>query len=202
MTRKKEYDFVVTLKHPDYKIYNVISMLMCAMAVTTSIFGMLHSNFISIEWINIFLIGFIFFYLLIPYLNKNNEGFILTFKWALFACAFLWLFYPLNAISIAFFYVIAALLERQIKFPQEIGFDKDGITFNTFPFRQYAWQEIANLILKDNLLTIDFKNNKVLQKETESEVTPEIEKEFNQFCFLNLNTSAEHISEHILQGGK
>ena len=58
---------------------------------------------------------------------------------------------------IGVFFIIAALLERQIKFPQEIGFSKEGITFNTFPFKNYTWQQVNNVILKDNMLTLDFK---------------------------------------------
>ena len=55
MRQKKEYDFVVTLKHPDYKIYNVITVLMCVMTVTAEVFALLHSVFFSFTWINIFL---------------------------------------------------------------------------------------------------------------------------------------------------
>jgi hypothetical protein len=88
---------------------------------------------------------------------------------------------------IGIFYIIAALLERQLKFPQEIGFSKDAVTFNTFPSKHYNWQQLKNVILKDNILTLDFKNNKIFQKETESDVSAETEKEFNEFCGQCLN---------------
>ena len=71
-----------------------------------------------------------------------------TFKWGLYAAAFLWLLYPLHIPYIGIFFIIAALLERQIKFPQEIGFSKEGITFNTFPFKNYTWQQVNNVMLK------------------------------------------------------
>jgi hypothetical protein len=45
----------------------------------------------------------------------------------------------------------------------------------------YKWNDFNNVVLKDNLLTLDFKNNKVLQLETE-ESTSIDEKVFNTFC--------------------
>jgi hypothetical protein len=182
MRQKKEYDFVVTLKHPDYKFYNVITVLMCVITVAASVFALLHSLFSTYTWVNVFLSAFIIVNLIIAFINSNKKENITTFKWALYASAFLWLLYPLHIPVIAIFYIIAALLERQIKFPQEIGFNKDGITFNTFPFKNYTWQQVKNAMLKDNLLTLDFVNNKILQKETETDVDAATEKEFNEFC--------------------
>jgi hypothetical protein len=187
MRQKKEYDFVVTLKHPDYRIYNVITVLMCIITVAASVFALLHSLFSAFAWVNVCLIAIIILILVFAFLSSKNKEDITTFKWALYASAFLWLLYPLHIPAIAVFYIIAALLERQIKFPQEIGFSKDGITFNTFPFKNYTWQQVKNAMLKDNLLTLDFVNNKILQKETESDVDAITEKEFNEFCKQQIN---------------
>jgi hypothetical protein len=186
MRQKKEYDFVVTLKHPDYKIYNIITVLMCMMTVAASVFAMLHTPFSDLTWVNIFLTLFIFFVLVVSLVNRSRKDSIATFKWALYASAFLWLLYPLHIPFISIFFIVAALLERQIKFPQEIGFSDDGITFNTFPFKNYAWQQVSNVMLKDNMLTLDFANNKILQKETETDVDVVVEKEFNEFCRTHL----------------
>ena len=179
MKQKEEYDFVVTLKHPDYKIYNIISVLMCMITITAEVFALLNSTFFNLTWINIFLLIVIISNFVLAIVNLNKKESIITFKWALYAAAFLWLLYPLHIPSIGIFLIIAALLERQIKFPQEIGFAEDGVTFNTFPFKNYSWQEIKNAILKENILTVDFINNKIIQKETESDVSAETEKEFN-----------------------
>jgi hypothetical protein len=46
---------------------------------------------------------------------------------------------------------------------------------------EYQWQQFNNIILKDNLLTLDFKNNKVLQLEVDQTTTVD-EKTFNAFC--------------------
>lgn len=187
MSNGTEYDFVVTLRHRDYRLYNVISILLCVMALATFTFAMLQVPFAPYNWINIFLAAFIVFNLVVFFTRINRKDLIPTFKWSLFAAAFLWLLYPVHVPVIGIFYIIAALLERQLKFPQEIGFSKDEITFNTFPSKHYDWQQLKNVIIKDNILTLDFKNNKIFQKETESDVSAETEKEFNEFCRQCLN---------------
>ena len=83
-------------------------------------------------------------------------------------------------------FLIAALLERQVKFPQEIGVDDNGITFNTLPQKEYEWKDINNLLLKEGILTVDYKNNKLFQHEIESEVSPVLEREFNHYCQAKL----------------
>jgi hypothetical protein len=182
MSKGREYDFVVMLKQRGFKFYNTISILLCVMAVAAFTFAMLQVPFSAYNWINVFLAAFIIFNLVIFFIRINRKDIIPTFKWSLFAAAFLWLLYPVHVPVIGIFYIIAAVLERQVKFPQEIGFSKEAVTFNTFPFKNYVWQQLKNVILKDNILTLDFKNNKIFQKETESDVSAETEKEFNEFC--------------------
>lgn len=48
------------------------------------------------------------------------------------------------------------------------------------------WSELTNIILKDGLLTIDFKNNKLLQAEIDEENGEIDETLFNLFCKENL----------------
>lgn len=47
------------------------------------------------------------------------------------------------------------------------------------------WNELNNVVLKDGLLTIDFKNNKIIQAEI-TETQPVNEPEFNRFCNARL----------------
>ena len=46
----------------------------------------------------------------------------------------------------------------------------------------YNWQQMDNMILKDNLLTIDLKSNKIIQAEIEETKETVDEKIFNEFC--------------------
>ncbi len=63
-----------------------------------------------------------------------------------------------------------------------VGIDKESVLYPSFPKRTIRWNELNNLVLKDGLLTIDFKNNKILQSEIINSSVELNEKEFNDFC--------------------
>jgi hypothetical protein len=49
-----------------------------------------------------------------------------------------------------------------------------------------GWNELSNVILKDGLLTIDFRNNKIIQHLIE-DMDGFNEKDFNEFCRVHLD---------------
>jgi hypothetical protein len=64
--------------------------------------------------------------------------------------------------------------------PLILSFTSMEIKKVPFPFKKYKWNEFSNVMLKDNILTLDFKNNKLLQAEI---ATPNINEEaFNTFA--------------------
>ena len=81
-------------------------------------------------------------------------------------------------------FAILALLEHQIKFPMEIGFSEGRIVFNTIFRKKYNWSQLSNVMLKDGLLTMDFRNNRILQREIDDDEEEDdaSEEEFNLFC--------------------
>ena len=52
--------------------------------------------------------------------------------------------------------------------------------------RIIEWNELTNVIKRDDLLTLDFKNNRLLQVQilNADDIS---ENEFNQFCLQQLN---------------
>ena len=48
--------------------------------------------------------------------------------------------------------------------------------------KDVSWDEVNNVILKDGLLTIDFKNNRLFQHIILNSDKDINEKEFNEFC--------------------
>ena len=54
------------------------------------------------------------------------------------------------------------------------------IEYPSFPVRRIQWPELNNLILRDGLLTVDFRNNRVAQLEALPGTWTETV--FNQFC--------------------
>jgi len=68
-----------------------------------------------------------------------------------------------------------------------VRFYRDKIEYPSFPKRTIKWDELNNVILKDDWLTIDFKNNRIIQQFTEVTIPAGNEKEFNDFCRQLLN---------------
>ena len=93
---------------------------------------------------------------------------------------------------IAAIFIILFFLEAQTKRPLEIGFDLDRIVINSLIRRRYAWTDLSNVVLKDGLLTLDFKNNKLLQKEVADDEDEDDadEEEFNMYCRQCLSAAA------------
>jgi len=60
--------------------------------------------------------------------------------------------------------------------------DQKFVLYPSFPARRIEWSELNNIVLKDGLLTIDFKNNKLLQSEIIESSAGLNEQEFNEFC--------------------
>jgi hypothetical protein len=79
---------------------------------------------------------------------------------------------------------VAAFLEYQTKRPLEIGFDYDRIVINTLIRQRHDWSAFNNIVLKDGLLTLDFKNNRLMQKEIADDEDEDDadEEEFNTWC--------------------
>ena len=76
---------------------------------------------------------------------------------------------------------IAALRTLILKLDHEV------IIYPSLPKKKIDWKELSNLILKDGLLTIDFKNNRIIQQQIADTSSTVDEKEFNEFCKQQLN---------------
>jgi hypothetical protein len=78
-------------------------------------------------------------------------------------------------------FAFLALLEYQAKKSPEIGFAEDHIMLNTLFKNKISWNEIDNVVLRDGWLTIDFKNNRLLQKEIDTGENEASDEEFNDW---------------------
>ena len=68
---------------------------------------------------------------------------------------------------------------------REFGFSKNKIQENGIFGRKINWSDLNRVVIKDDLLTIDFKNNKLLQCYVDDEDDEEYEveeDEFNTYC--------------------
>ncbi len=86
--------------------------------------------------------------------------------------------------------IILAVFDFITRMKQAIHFFRDKIELHFFPKRTIAWHELNNAILKDRILTLDFKNDHLLQGEIDNESYSIDENEFTGFCRSQLSTHA------------
>lgn len=72
--------------------------------------------------------------------------------------------------------------EYKILQPSYITLNENGIILPTlFSSRQVKWNEMNNVILRNDLLTLDFRTNKILQLEVLDDISPSQAADMNAF---------------------
>ncbi len=172
------YDYVVTLKRENARKIDLVSFLLL-------LFSILLFSFIQLKTVlNIFRSFAILVVLtgLIINLIARRKGKDMQFRNWLFVAGIFWIGMPfLQWLVIPFF--VMAFLEIHAKYPLEIGFYPGGVVVNSLFKKKISWEMLQSVILKDGLLTLDFRNNKLFQKEVLDDDDPDAtEDEFNEYC--------------------
>ena len=172
------YQYELVLENQKIKTYEKISW----MAVAINFFAFLFIAYklngsVEARWpmSGAALIGiFTIFYFIRRRLKPGQKY---RFSFPLFFALFTWI--QSNNYWFAAAIVILIVLEEITKKPLVIKFSKKNIHYPSIVRQQIGWQELNNVILKDGLLTMDFKNNRLLQALiTNTDVN---EETFNQF---------------------
>ncbi len=186
----KVYDYIIVLKRPSYVLVDLISRLM--LLVSIAVFGYFLS--VTYGWglnrvtvtLALLSVG-ILVWLVLTYI-KHNKNEVPYYRLGLLMAAIGWAIIS-GASWMTILYFLAVVSEKQVKFPQEIAFDNEGIIVNSLPRKTYTWAQTSNVVLKDGILTLDFKNNTLIQKPVESDTSAKEEQEFNEFCLSKLKAS-------------
>ncbi len=115
---------------------------------------------------------------------KNNEGspyklaaeYVITMAWS--QTDYWWIAIPC---------FILGLLYQSTKRPLLVSVLQEKIVYPSFPKKNISWLELNSMILKDGLLTINFKNDKFIQQFIDETKTVVNEQDFNDFCSQQLN---------------
>lgn len=183
----KVYDFIIVIKTTHHTLVDTVSRMMLLLSIALFGYTISHAplNKYSIL-IMVLMAGMIGWW--IRCYIKQKKGQPVFYRLGLLMATAGWLTLTrFSWITILFF--IAVLLEKQVKFPQEVAFDDGGIVFNSLPKKFYPWSAIRNAMLKDGILTIDFTNNKLYQREIDAPGSARDEQEFNEFCFSKIHTA-------------
>lgn len=93
---------------------------------------------------------------------------------------------------IGLLFIALARIESEALRPMEIGFAEDHIRIGGWLPKRIPWIALSNVVLKDGLITLDYKDNRLFQRETDDlddEEYDGTEDEFNVFCRRQLDRS-------------
>ncbi|WP_431209768.1 hypothetical protein ACQ86N_27010 [Puia sp. P3] len=190
------YKYVVILKKNNERTTDLLSVLLCFFSALTFVYIQLrspHSNYLLLIVALAILAGLTANLILSR--RKNSR---VRYRIWLLVSAIGWIgLTPVPWVAVIF--TALAFLESQTKRPLEIGFDPDHIVINTLISRRFVWSDFNNIILKDGLLTLDFKSNRLLQREVvdDEDEDDADEEEFNMFCREQLAASSSSQSVKI-----
>ena len=199
-----KYPYVVILKKTGGRATDVLSVLLCVISVgcfavigmgafrQNGLPGLAGAGWAFGASTDGWLVSVIAFVLLaglvfLMIFGRRMRPGKMRFRYLLLLAAMGWMFFTPAPWAGAFF-LLLTFLEYQTKRPLEIGFNYDRVVINTFVRREFEWTAFNNVILKDGLLTLDFRSNRLIQREVadDDEDDDADEEEFNDWCRARL----------------
>jgi hypothetical protein len=180
--------YSIILPNEKAKTYDYVTLFILLMNLL--VFGFIYFNSIEMHIKNLSLWGtvvclFSFAILLIHRFTKYRYPFRIEIIFIVLALLWFLTDRYLLALSIVCFAVMGTYTRRKF----EVIFSTEGVVYPSFPKKTFLWADVSNVILKDGMLTIDLKNNKLIQtvidKESELAIN---EREFNLFCKKQINS--------------
>jgi hypothetical protein len=118
--------------------------------------------------------------------KKDRPNNLSQIIFSFFLASIFWMligFYLMGLLLLSF--ALTGLLAlRNLK----VDIDTNFIYYPSFPRKKIEWNEVSNLIFKDNILTIDLKNNKLIQHTIDENENEDLdETTFNTFVQQKLN---------------
>ncbi len=173
--------FEIEIKNEKIKSYRMITMLIVILNSLFFIFLLFDISqrknaLISLAFIVVFT-GYRFF------ISKKNSKSFFFDEWIFFLLMILWVDTCIIAIINMLLFLLYTITLQKFRY----NFDSSIIEQKNFPWKKYKWNQLRNVILKDDMLTLDFRNNKLMQAEI---VNAGInESEFNAFAKKQLSLS-------------
>ena len=172
----------IWLKNEKRKFYNTFSWIIVVINILAFIYLALFSDYKQFRIASIATLILLAICSIVKfYKPKWQIGFYLFFLF----CWVGWL--SMQLYWLAGVVLIFDLLRSLAMLKTVALFYESSIIYPSFPVKNIRWSDLNNVILKDGLLTIDFKNNKIIQQLIDQNKTSINEQEFNEFCKQQLN---------------
>jgi membrane-associated HD superfamily phosphohydrolase len=180
-----------TLKDNNQKAYNQFTWFLFFLHIVAAAVFILNSNDPATRLKIYILLGFYALLSIVYFMYRKHQKAFETFSLILaLLYANFWFQHVgiLAVIAFAAVYIMVTLVKGK---RTTVLFSAEGIHLTrVFKTIIFPWPEIENAILKDNLLTIDFKTNKIIQVEIIENAKAVDETEFNLFCTDQLSHKA------------
>ena len=175
-------EYIIQLPNEKAKTYKYVTLFI--LLINCLVFGFVFFKAPDLRIRNISLPGLIisavgFILLLIRFYTKKFDAYRPGITFIILCLFWLILGNYLPALCMLCFAVFEFYTSRKFK----VIFSTDKILYPSFPLKTFLWTDVSNVVLKDDVLTIDLKSNKLIQAVIEKSSADEIdEDEFNEFC--------------------
>lgn len=171
------YDLI--LKNEKLRTYNVVGWIVVFIHIVIFVFLAFFSDEKRLQFggiAGLVMIGLAF---LLMYFFRNTP-YSFSVRIFLLICTIAW-------ISAEYYWIAAVIFVMELLYtvstrPKLARFSETEIIYPSFPNRKISWKELNQTILKDGLLTIDMKNNKLFQQMIDESQSKVDENKFNEFC--------------------
>ena len=182
--------FEITLKNDKIKFYKFIALLLVLLNLVVFIFLLIADVHFYEAAAALLLSGMYLMYLL--YAAKKNKGIFFINGVTFFILTGCWI--ALQNYLIAFGCVLLGILYHLSLQKLQFVFNDNFVKKMNFPQKAYSWDKLDNVMLRDNILTIDLKNNKLIQLEIESNIN---EIQFNEFAQQQLFKNSDSLEKQL-----
>lgn len=169
--------FEFTLKNYKIKSYRLIALLIVCLNIAIFIFLLFSDVKFYDASASLFLVAVYCLYRF--YFAKKNKTAFFMDEFSFFILAGSWV--ALHNYLVASGCVVVGILYYLSIQKMQFVIDKNSIKKINVPKVEYAWDKFSNVLLRDNILTLDFNNNRLLQAEIEDDKNIN-ETEFNEFA--------------------
>jgi hypothetical protein len=179
VAENSNYPYIIVLKNESSWYVNIFGFLLTVGSAVLFAREMFFRNQIILPYMAgiIFIAGLLIWNAFL-YFRTDRE---IYYSKALLIAGLVWTKMPYFEWLVIVF-AFLALLEYQAKKPVEVGFAEDHIMLNKLFKKSISWSEIDNVVLRDGWLTINFKNNRLLQKEIDTGESEASDEEFNEWA--------------------
>jgi len=181
--------FDIILKNDKIKSYRTIAQIILLLNLVVFIFMLFYDEYRYEAASAILLIG-IYIFMRLYFIKKYNQGNYLD-QVLLFVLAGCW-FGLQNYIMVAALVILGIFYHLALQKLQFV-FTPEKVFKLNFPGKEFEWDVFNNVILKDNILTLDFKNNRLIQAEIEEPEKID-QQDFNDFAQSKINKEENILS--------